>query len=86
MKSYSHSDRISAPRLLDQKVIEEKFCSGDDPFEMLPEASSFSALVALNNRVKMQGVSHVPQFVARNADRFRYLLPGGCKNREEKVL
>ena len=78
MQGYSHSDRIESPRMLDKKSIERKFCTGEDPFEMLPEATSYSALLALTYPVKMQGVSHVPHYVAKHVDRFRYLLPGGC--------
>jgi beta-1,4-mannosyl-glycoprotein beta-1,4-N-acetylglucosaminyltransferase len=81
MQGYSHSDRISSPGILDVKSIEKKFCTGEDPFGMLPEAISYSTLVALTYPVKMQGVSHVPHYVAKHVDRFRYLLPGGCRSR-----
>lgn len=86
MRGYSHSDRIESPRMLDKKSIERKFCTGQDPFEMLPEATSYSALVALTYPVRMQGVSHVPHYVAKHVERFRYLLPGGCRSRSRDQL
>lgn len=82
MQSYSHADRVTSKHLLDEDVIRRKFCTGEDPFEMLPEATSFRSLVTLTFPVKMLGVSHVPRYVVENPLRFRYLIPGGCMARE----
>jgi len=78
MKSFSHSDRITSPHLLEISNIKRKFCTGEDPFELMPEATNFLSLVALSYPMKLRGISHVPDYVAQHPDKFRYLLPGGC--------
>ena len=48
MMSYSHSDRLYGNRrwknLLDPRRIQEKICNGEDLFDMLPEAYTWSDL------------------------------------------
>ncbi|CEO97804.1 Beta-1,4-mannosyl-glycoprotein beta-1,4-N-acetylglucosaminyltransferase [Plasmodiophora brassicae] len=78
MLGYSHSDRIHSQHLLDEDEIRRKMCTGEDMFEFLPEGYTFHSLACQMRIVPKTGDSHVPDHVARNPTRFRFLLPGAC--------
>ncbi|EJD01701.1 glycosyltransferase family 17 protein [Fomitiporia mediterranea MF3/22] len=79
MRGFSHSDRIGGnERLLDERRIQEVICKGEDIFGMLPEAYSYADLLSQMYLQPSRSAVHIPDYVIRNADRFRYLLPGGC--------
>lgn len=79
MQGYSHADRVRHPSFLKYERIQEIICKGSDIFDMLPEEYTFKELIA-----KMGSVPHsysavnLPVHLLKNADRFRYLLPGNC--------
>ncbi|CEO97803.1 hypothetical protein PBRA_005917 [Plasmodiophora brassicae] len=78
MLGYSHSDRIHSQHLLDEDEIRRKICMGEDMFGFLPEAFTFHSMACQMRVVPKTGNNHVPDHVARNPTRFRFLLPGAC--------
>lgn len=86
MQSYSHSDRLFGNRhwrkLLDPKVIAKKICDGQDVFDMLPEAYTWSELLGRwSGERRTQSVANLPAPVLKDTSRYKYLLPGGCAER-----
>ncbi|KAJ3053947.1 hypothetical protein HK097_003020 [Rhizophlyctis rosea] len=80
-KAYSHTDRLqgSEKELLDPSRIQKVICEGSDFFGMLPEAYSWKEFVAkVGNLPKDGSAVGLPKYLVENADRFRFLLPGGC--------
>ena len=80
MKSYSHADRgkrfIFFPS---KKHIQKSLCSGDDVFELLPEAFTFKDLIKQLGPVKKsKDLSNVPKAVLDDPNKFGFLLPGNC--------
>jgi len=79
MRGFSHSDRIGGRMdLLEPARIQQNICRGKDLFGMLPEAYSYTDLLTQMSLTPMTSGLGLPQFVLQNADRFRFLLPGGC--------
>ncbi|KAK0545727.1 hypothetical protein OC846_003013 [Tilletia horrida] len=83
MSSFSHSDRLFGnahyEKLLDPKEIQRKICSGEDVFEMLPEAYTWAELLwRWNGASKSPSAVNLPGAVIADSERFKFLLPGGC--------
>ncbi|ONK65205.1 uncharacterized protein A4U43_C07F34760 [Asparagus officinalis] len=79
MKAYSHADRVTSSKFLDYSRIQKIICNGDDLFDMLPEEYSFRDLMKKMGSVpKSASAVYLPSYLIKNADRFRFLLPGGC--------
>lgn len=79
MKAYSHADRVRTPSLLDRGRIQRIICEGGDLFDMLPEEYSFRELIKKMGPIpKSASAINLPPYLIQNADRFRFLLPGGC--------
>ncbi|CAN8270750.1 unnamed protein product [Cochlearia groenlandica] len=79
MKGYSHADRVRRKEFLDHSRIQKLICKGYNLFDMLPEEYSFKELISKIGPIPPSGSAvHLPAFLIQNADRFRFLLPGGC--------
>jgi beta-1,4-mannosyl-glycoprotein beta-1,4-N-acetylglucosaminyltransferase len=79
MLGFSHADRVHYNSLLSDESIQSRICQGKDPFDMIPEAHSFSDLFRKMNPVKSKSAVGLPSWLVQNAEKFRFLLPGGCK-------
>ncbi|KAF9113022.1 hypothetical protein BGX27_002374 [Mortierella sp. AM989] len=85
MKAYSHADRVRSESLMEREWIQEAICEGKDLFGMFPEAYSFKELFTkLGSIPKSTSAVGLPRAVLEDRERFRFLLPGGCK-RERKI-
>ncbi|TDL22556.1 glycosyltransferase family 17 protein [Rickenella mellea] len=83
MQGYSHADRIGGDKsLLSPERIQKVICQGKDIFNMLPEAYSYKDMIQLMNPEPSKSIVGLPRFLIENADRFRFLLPGGCKRED----
>ncbi|OQV17377.1 hypothetical protein BV898_08482 [Hypsibius exemplaris] len=81
MTGFSHFDRVTSPEeQLRDAEIQRKICEGDDIFDMFPEVYTFREMVAEFWRAYPETKSFVnmPTWLMQNANRFRFLLPGGC--------
>ncbi|CAH1426513.1 unnamed protein product [Lactuca virosa] len=79
MKAYSHADRVKSKEHLDHEKIQEKICNGDDLYGMLPEEYSFKNLIGKMGSIpRSVSAVHLPSYLIENAEKFRFLLPGGC--------
>ncbi|GJV75632.1 beta-1,4-mannosyl-glycoprotein 4-beta-N-acetylglucosaminyltransferase-like protein [Tanacetum coccineum] len=79
MKAYSHADRVKSKEHLDHKKIQEKICNGDDLYDMLPEEFTFKDLIGKMGSVpRSASAVHLPTYLIENAEKFKFLLPGGC--------
>ncbi|XP_076921106.1 uncharacterized protein LOC143582423 [Bidens hawaiensis] len=80
MTAYSHADRVKKKDYLDYTRIQRKICRGDDLYDMLPEEYSFKSLIGKMGSVpRSASAVHLPAYVIENAERFKFLLPGGCQ-------
>ncbi|KZV93685.1 glycosyltransferase family 17 protein [Exidia glandulosa HHB12029] len=83
MQGYSHADRIGGVKeILRPSHIQEVICKGKDIFNMLPEAYTYKDLISLMNLEPSRSMVGLPRFLVQNAQRFRFLLPGGCKRED----
>lgn len=79
MTAYSHADRVRRPDFLDFDRIQKIICQGNDLFDMLPEEYTFHELIKKMGSIpKSNSAVHLPGYLLNNADKFRFLLPGGC--------
>ncbi|KAJ7287271.1 glycosyltransferase family 17 protein [Mycena rebaudengoi] len=80
MKGFSHADRIAGRLdLLDPKRIQDTICRGKDIFGMLPEAYSYVDFFSQMSLEPLTSGVGLPRFLVENAERFKFLLPGGCQ-------
>ncbi|KAJ7244188.1 glycosyltransferase family 17 protein [Mycena haematopus] len=80
MRGFSHADRIGGRLdLLDPRRIQDTICRGKDIFGMLPEAYSYVDLFSKLSLEPLTTAVGLPLFLVENAERFRFLLPGGCQ-------
>ncbi|THU85036.1 glycosyltransferase family 17 protein [Dendrothele bispora CBS 962.96] len=83
MEGFSHSDRIGGNRaLLEPGRIQEVICKGKDIFGMLPEAYSYRDLFSQMSLEPLKTAVYLPRFLLVNAERFKFLLPGGCERED----
>ncbi|GAU89710.1 hypothetical protein RvY_02225-2 [Ramazzottius varieornatus] len=80
MLGYSHFDRVTKSKFLDDTEIQERICAGKDLFDMFPEVYTFRDLVYQFWRHPPRSSSfiQIPTWILQNARRFAFLLPGGC--------
>ncbi|XP_047310784.1 uncharacterized protein LOC124914312 [Impatiens glandulifera] len=84
MKAYSHNDRVKAPYFLDPERIQNIICKGGDLYDMLPEEYTFKEIIGnLGSIRRSYSAIHLPAYLLNNAERFKYLLPGGCKRESD---
>ncbi|TRM69180.1 glycosyltransferase family 17 protein [Schizophyllum amplum] len=85
MQGFSHHDRIGGRLdLLDPARIQKTICQGKDIFGMLPEAYNYVDLLSQLRLEPQTTAVGLPRFVMEEADRFRFLLPGGCMREDAK--
>ncbi|KAK1581990.1 hypothetical protein Q3G72_010795 [Acer saccharum] len=79
MTAYSHADRVRRREFLNYSRIQKLICSGDDLFDMLPEEYTFKELIKKMGSIPHSSSAvHLPAYLIENADKFKFLLPGGC--------
>ncbi|GMH30686.1 hypothetical protein Nepgr_032529 [Nepenthes gracilis] len=79
MTAYSHADRVKRREFLDCGRIQNIICRGDDLYDMLPEAYTFRELIKFMSPIpRSASAVHLPAYLIENADKFKFLLPGGC--------
>lgn len=79
MTAYSHADRVRRSSFLDHSRIQGIICQGEDLFDMLPEEYTFRDLFKRLGAIpRSASAVHLPSYLIENAERFRFLLPGGC--------
>ncbi|KAG7023505.1 hypothetical protein SDJN02_14531, partial [Cucurbita argyrosperma subsp. argyrosperma] len=79
MTAYSHADRVRRRDFLNYARIQKLICQGDDLFDMLPEEYTFQELIKKMGSIpRSSSAVHLPAYLIENADKFRFLLPGGC--------
>lgn len=79
MTAYSHADRVRRRDFLDHSRIQKLICRGDDLFDMLPEEYTFKELFKKMGPIpRSSSAVHLPAYLIENANKFRFLLPGGC--------
>ncbi|KAK9763617.1 hypothetical protein K7432_009540 [Basidiobolus ranarum] len=83
MLAYSHADRVTNMHLMDKEVIRQKICSGENVFNLLPEVFTFKdLLLRWGSMDATSSFIDVPRHLLLNANRLKYLLPGGCARLE----
>ncbi|KAK9085862.1 hypothetical protein Sjap_026273 [Stephania japonica] len=79
MTGYSHADRVRRTDFLNLERIQKIICNGDDLFDMLPEEYTFKELIKKMGSIpRSVSAVHLPSYLLQNAEKFRFLLPGGC--------
>ncbi|WOK99526.1 beta-1,4-mannosyl-glycoprotein 4-beta-N-acetylglucosaminyltransferase [Canna indica] len=79
MKAYSHAERVRQSSFLEHSRIQKIICRGEDLFDMLPEEFSFREMIRKMGPIpKSASAVHLPSYVLANAEKFKFLLPGGC--------
>ncbi|PIN09990.1 Beta-1,4-mannosyl-glycoprotein 4-beta-N-acetylglucosaminyltransferase [Handroanthus impetiginosus] len=79
MTAYSHADRVRKKEFLKYSRIQKLICRGDDLYDMLPEEYSFKDLIKKMGSIPQSASAvHIPAYLIENADKFKFLLPGGC--------
>lgn len=79
MRAYSHADRVKRREHLDHTRIQKLICEGADLYDMLPEEYSFKELIKKMGSVPPSASAvNLPAYLIENAEKFRFLLPGGC--------
>ncbi|KAH9613125.1 hypothetical protein KSS87_013674 [Heliosperma pusillum] len=79
MTAYSHADRVRRREFLDRQRIQKIICKGDDLFDMLPEEYSFKELFKKMGSIPRSSSGiNLPGYLLENADKYKFLLPGGC--------
>lgn len=79
MTAYSHADRVKRKDFLQNSRIQRIICNGEDLFDMLPEEYTFRDLIKKMGAIpRSSSAVHLPAYLVENADKFRFLLPGGC--------
>ncbi|KAH8506358.1 hypothetical protein H0E87_013257 [Populus deltoides] len=84
MTAYSHADRVRRKGFLNYSRIQKLICRGDDLFDMLPEEYTFRELIKKMGPIPHSASAvHLPAYLIENADKLRFLLPGGCLRTHE---
>ncbi|PON69341.1 Glycosyl transferase [Trema orientale] len=84
MTAYSHADRVRRKDFLNSSRIRKIICQGDDLFDMLPEEYSFKELISKMGSIpRSSSAVHLPAYLIKNAEKFKFLLPGGCEREPE---
>lgn len=84
MTAYSHADRVRHKEFLNYARIQKLICQGDDLFDMLPEEYSFRELIKKMGSIPQSASAvHLPAYLIENAEKYKFLLPGGCLRSSE---
>lgn len=84
MTAYSHADRVKSIEFMKHSRIQKLICRGDDLYDMLPEEYSFKDLIKKMGPIPQSSSAvHLPAYLIKNADKFKFLLPGGCERSPE---
>ncbi|KAK2991923.1 hypothetical protein RJ640_006100 [Escallonia rubra] len=79
MTAYSHADRVRRKDFMRHSRIQKLICGGEDLFDMLPEEYSFRELIKKMGPIPHSASAvHLPAYLIENAEKFKFLLPGGC--------
>ncbi|KAI7866073.1 N-acetylglucosaminyltransferase-like protein [Spinellus fusiger] len=79
MQGFSHADRVRYTSLLESDRIQRVICSGGEIFDMPPEAYTYKDLISrMGNVPKQLSAVGLPSYLLKNAQKFKFLLPGGC--------
>ncbi|KAB1199377.1 Beta-1,4-mannosyl-glycoprotein 4-beta-N-acetylglucosaminyltransferase [Morella rubra] len=79
MTAYSHADRVKRREFLGYSRIQKLICRGNDLFDMLPEEYTFRELFKKMGSIPSTASAvHLPAYLIENAEKFSFLLPGGC--------
>ncbi|KAK3025863.1 hypothetical protein RJ639_042292 [Escallonia herrerae] len=79
MTAYSHADRVRRKDFMRHSRIQKLICQGEDLFDMLPEEYSFRELIKKMGPIPHSASAvHLPAYLIENAEKFKFLLPGGC--------
>ncbi|XP_027069154.1 uncharacterized protein [Coffea arabica] len=79
MTAYSHADRVRHRSFLKYSRIQKLICQGDDLFDMLPEEYTFKEIIKkMGSVARSASAVHLPAYLVENAEKFKFLLPGGC--------
>ncbi|XP_047325895.1 beta-1,4-mannosyl-glycoprotein 4-beta-N-acetylglucosaminyltransferase isoform X2 [Impatiens glandulifera] len=79
MTAYSHADRVRRNEFMSYSRIQKLICKGDDLFDMLPEEYSFRELIKKMGSIpRSASAIHLPAYLIQNAEKYKFLLPGGC--------
>lgn len=79
MTAYSHADRVRRKEFLSYVRIQKLICRGDDLFDMLPEEYSFREIIKKMGSIpRSASAVHLPAYLIENAEKYKFLLPGGC--------
>lgn len=79
MTAYSHADRVRHKEFMKYSRIQKLICRGDDLFDMLPEEYTFKELFKkMGSITPSASAVHLPAYLIENAEKFKFLLPGGC--------
>ncbi|XP_047944117.1 uncharacterized protein LOC125190766 isoform X3 [Salvia hispanica] len=79
MTAYSHAGRVRSEDFLKHSRIQKLICKGDDLFDMLPEEYTFKNMIKKMGSIpRSASAVHIPAYLIEKADKFRFLLPGGC--------
>ncbi|KAK3038044.1 hypothetical protein RJ639_032023 [Escallonia herrerae] len=79
MTAYSHADRVRRKDFMRHSRIQKLICQGEDLFDMLPEEYSFRELIKKMGPIPHSASAvHLPAYMIENAEKFKFLLPGGC--------
>nr|BAE98988.1 beta-1,4-N-acetylglucosaminyltransferase like protein [Arabidopsis thaliana] len=84
MKAYSHNDRVRFGHFLNPKRVQRVICKGADLFDMLPEEYTFKEIIGKMGPIPHSfSAVHLPSYLLKNADKYRFLLPGNCIRESE---
>ncbi|XP_058760044.1 uncharacterized protein LOC131633342 [Vicia villosa] len=84
MTAYSHAERVKRKSFLNPSRIQDIICKGDDLYDMLPEEYSFRELLKrLGPIPRSASAISLPAYLIEKADKFKFLLPGGCLRKPE---
>ncbi|XP_057967398.1 uncharacterized protein LOC131157344 [Malania oleifera] len=84
MTAYSHADRVRWKHFLNHSRIQRIICRGDDLFDMLPEEYTFQDLIKKMGSIPHSASAvHLPASLIEHADKYKFLLPGGCLREPE---
>ncbi|KAJ3188180.1 hypothetical protein HDU85_005330 [Gaertneriomyces sp. JEL0708] len=80
---YPDSVPVRDHRLSMRVKLQEILCDGVDTFKMLPTSQSYTEIWSNRKPEKLFSAVHLPSYVLRNPDHFRFLLPGGCLRKQD---
>ncbi|KAJ2716222.1 hypothetical protein H4R19_000769 [Coemansia spiralis] len=78
MRSYSHSDRLTSPKMLTDNYLLGRICNGREIYGLPPERFTYSDLIyAYGKPPRNHDFSNMPRGLLDDRKKFGFLLPGG---------